>query len=235
MQMRPQHIQGYSIGVVALVAVGGSLTFEPAGASDLSKEPQALVRMAQATEAKGKQRLDTWSSSVKAPEAKKKQAAADPPKPDADKDRGTPAGQMQPQVHANNGGITACFDTLARASSQAVDGEHQAFSFWDQKRPNDGTFRSIVSLRYPHAAAPRGASIIINSPVGGACEATTLQVMPTLRPCNAIQADLMKNGRAVANLAGLALIQLPEDLSYLLLPTAGDGCAIVAIRAIQSR
>src|SRR5690606_12924776 len=118
----------------------------------------------QATETK-KPRLENWASSVKSADAKRRQAAAEPAPPskkDADPSerRGVPAGQILPQLHASNGGVTACFDTLARASSQAVDGEHQAFSFWDPKRPNDGTFRSIVSLRYPHATAPRGAAVI---------------------------------------------------------------------------
>jgi hypothetical protein len=190
--------------------------------------------MAQAPDTK-KPRVDSWASSIKQPEAKKKQASAEATKPEADKDRGAPAGHLQPQLHASNGGVTACFDTLARATSQAVDGEHHAFSFWDSKQPNESTFRSIVSLRYPHAAAPRGAAIIINSPVAGACDATTLQVMPTQRSCGAIQGDLMKTGKAVANLAGLALIQVPQDLSYMLLPTAGDGCTIVAIRVIRAQ
>lgn len=236
-----------AISSIALITVASALTFEGAGADDARKAPDVPVRVAQATEPKGdgkKPRIESWSSSVKAPDAKRKQAGADPaesapanaaPGSEDMKDRGVPAGQLQPQLHASNGGITTCFDSLARATSQVVDGEHQAFSFWDLKRPNDGTFRSIVALRYPHATAPRGASIIINSPVGGLCDATTLQVIPTLRPCNAIQGDLMKNGRAIANLTGLALIQLPQDLSYVLLPTAGDGCAIVAIRVIRSQ
>ncbi len=86
-----------------------------------------------------------------------------------------------------------------------------------------------------HGAPRLNACERRNSPVGGACDATTFQIMPTLRSCNAIQGDLMKSGKAVANLTGLALIQVPQDLSYLLLPTAGDGCAIVAIRAIRSQ
>ncbi len=229
-----QQILRSTIAVGALVAVGGTLTIGLAGADDVRRGTDAGIRMAQAPEAK-KQRLDSWASSVKQPDAKKKQASADVSKPEADKDRGAPAGHLQPQLHASNGGITTCFDTLARATSQAVDGEHHAFSFWDSKKPNESTFRSIVSLRYPHAAAPRGASIIINSPVGGACDATTLQVMPTQRSCSAIQGDLMKTGKAAANLAGLALIQVPQELSYMLLPTAGDGCAIVAIRVIRAQ
>lgn len=230
-----QHVFGLPVAVVAVILLGSSPASAPAGAGDARKGPDALVRTAQAADAKGKPRLQSWASSVKTPEAKKKAVAAETPKPDADKDRGVPAGQIQPQLHASRGGITTCFDSLARASSQVVDGEHQAYSFWDPKRPNEGTFRSIVALRYPQAMAPRGAAVIVNSPVGGACDATTFQIMPTLRPCNAIQADLMKSGKAVANLTGLALIQVPQDLSYLLLPTAGDGCAIVAIRSIRSQ
>jgi hypothetical protein len=222
----------------------GSLAIQPAMSDHPENSAPVSVRVAQAATPK-KQRLDGWASSVKAPEAKKKQpvetsstAAAKPDKDaaqDTSGDRGVPAGQIQPQQHASSGGITTCFDSLARASSQTVDGEHQAFSFWDPKRPNESTFRSIVALKYPHATAPRGAAVIINGPVAGACDATTLQIVPTVRPCSSIQADLMKNGRAVANLTGLALIQVPQDLSYLLLPTAGDGCAIVAIRAIRSQ
>lgn len=169
--------------------------------------------------------------SAAAEESPAKSPAVDP------KDvRGAPAGQLQPQAHASNGGITTCVDSLARASSQAVDGEHQAFSFWDPNRPNEGTFRSIVSLRYPNPTAPRGVAVIINSPnVGSTCDATTLQVLPTARTCAAIQSDIMKNGRAIANLTGLALIQAQQDVTYMLLPTAGDGCTIVAIRSIRSQ
>ncbi len=223
------------VAVAAVVLLGSAPVFAPAGAGDPRNRPDAVVRMAQAAETNGKPRLQSWASSVKTPEAKKKTVAAEAPKPDTDKDRGVPAGQIQPQMHASRGGITKCFDSLARASSQVVDGEHQSYSFWDPKQPNEGTFRSIVALRYPQAMAPRSAAVIVNSPVGGACDATTFQVIPTLRSCSVIQGDLMKSGKAVANLTGLALIQVPQDLSYLLLPTAGDGCAIIAIRSIRSQ
>jgi hypothetical protein len=223
-----------------LLAVGLPVVATGVRAEVIESRPAATWRVAQVAEPK-KQRMENWASSVKAADAKKKQGAEAPSpaehkETEARADRGVPAGQIQPQVHASNGGITTCFDSLARASSQAIDGEHQAFSFWDRQRPNESTFRSIVSLRYPQATAPRGAAIIINSPVAGsACDATTLQIVPTLRPCSAIQGDLIKNGKAIANLAGLALIQAPQDLSYLLLPTAGDGCTIVAVRVIRSQ
>jgi hypothetical protein len=235
--MLKQKLRGLlSCAAVVVLTVTGAHAIVSARADEARDRS---YRMAQAADPK-KQRIESWAFPVKAPESKKKQlperptASATPAK-DGQDERGVPAGQLQPQLHASNGGITTCFDSLARASSQAVDGEHQAYSFWDQKRPNEGTFRSIVSLRYPHAAAPRGAAVIINAPVGGACDATTLQITPTLRTCSAVQGDLRKSGKAVANLAGLALIQTPQDLSYLLLPTAGDGCTIVAIRVIRSQ
>jgi len=65
------------------------------------------------------------------------------------------------------------------------------------------------------------------------CDATTVQVVPTTRPCSAIQGSLISKGKAVANLAGLALIQTSGDVSYLLLPTAGDGCTIVSMMVIR--
>lgn len=149
-------------------------------------------------------------------------------------DKGEPAGQLQPQVHAGNAGITACFDSLARASSRVIDGPHRAFSFWDAKKPDTGTFRSVVALNYGGTISPRGAALIINSPMRDAtCDATTVQVVPTARPCSAIQGSLMTKGKAVANLAGLALIQTPGDVSYLLLPTAGDGCTIVSMMVLR--
>ena len=150
--------------------------------------------------------------------------------------RGEPPGQLQPQAHANNGGVTACFDSLARASSHVIDGEHQAFSFWDRERPNAGTFRSVIGMRYGGNIAPKGVAVIVNSPMAQSeCDATTFQVVPTARPCSAIQNSLIEKGKAVANLVGLALIQTPGDVSYMLLPTAGDGCAIVSITVIRRK
>jgi len=152
----------------------------------------------------------------------------------ATEDKGEPAGQLQPQVHASNAGITTCFDSLARASSHVIDGPHRAFSFWDPRKANTGTFRSVVSLSYGGNVSPRGAALIINSPLKDeSCDATTVQVVPTSRPCSAIQASLIEKGKAAANLAGLALIQTPAGINYLLLPTAGDGCTIVSMTVIR--
>lgn len=149
-------------------------------------------------------------------------------------DKGEPAGQLQPQIHASNAGISACFDTLARASSHVIDGPHRAFSFWDPKKLNSGTFRSVVALKYGGAISPRGAAMIVNSPTRDTgCDATAVQVVPTVRPCSAIQNSLIEKGKAVANLTGLALIQAPGDVSYLLLPTAGDGCTIISMSVFR--
>jgi hypothetical protein len=172
-----------------------------------------------------------------APEKPTQKAAAEPPRPAKAapaEDKGEPAGQLQPQAHASSAGITSCFDSLARASSHVIDGQHRAFSFWDPKKPDTGTFRSVVALRYGDAVSPRGAAVIVNSPMRDAtCDATTIQVVPTARPCSAVQSGLIGRGKAVANLTGLALIQSPGDVSYLLLPTAGDGCAIVSMTVFR--
>lgn len=178
-------------------------------------------------------KADAKDGAAKAAAAKEGPGKTEPQaRPAADK--GEPAGQLQPQAHASNGGVTACFDSLARASSHVIDGEHQAFSFWDRARPDTGTFRSIIALRYGSNVSPRGAAVIVNSPMQTSeCDATTLQVMPTARPCSAIQNSLIEKGTAVANLTGLALIQTKNDTSYLLLPTAGDGCAIVSLTVIR--
>lgn len=171
------------------------------------------------------------SSGKKTPGTRSQGAAtADKPIAAPSPDTAAPASELQPQRHAANGRISACYDTLARASSSVIDGNHEAFSFWDTSKPNERPFRSVVALNYANQSTSRGAAIIINGKsASGDCDSTTVQVLPTARSCSAIQNELMKDGKAIANLAGLSLIRNPQNSSYILLPTSGGGCAIVAM------
>jgi len=222
------------IGRAKSVAFVGIFIAASAGVIASSGCSRAESDSARAVQAETKRA--TPASKPTLPQRPKVKTAHEPKQsnPETAEDKGEPAGQLQPQLHASNAGITACFDSLARASSHVVDGPHRAYSFWDPKKLNTGTFRSIVAMNYGGNVSPRGAAVIVNSPMrDSTCDATTVQVVPTARPCSAIQSSLITKGKAVANLTGLALIQTDGEVSYLLLPTAGDGCAIVSMAVIR--
>ncbi|HLJ72849.1 MAG TPA: hypothetical protein VKU03_16155 [Roseiarcus sp.] len=125
---------------------------------------------------------------------------------------------------------------MTRLLPQVVDAPHDAFSFWSSQNADDHLFGSIAALSYPQPSAPRGASIVLATPTkSGECEAAGVQVVPTARSCGAIQAALMNSGRAVANLEGLPLIENPAGVRYLLAPSAGNGCIVIAVTVLRPK
>ncbi len=157
----------------------------------------------------------------------------DPPPPVLQPGEVTQAPLFQALVHARQAGLAACTDALTRLLPEVVDAPHDAFSFWSTQNADDHLFGSIAALSYPQPSAPRGASIVFATPAkSGQCEAAGVQIVPTARSCGVIQAVLMKAGRAIANLEGLALIENPAGFRYLLAPSAGNGCIVIAVTVL---
>jgi hypothetical protein len=139
-------------------------------------------------------------------------------------------GELQPVLHAQQAKITTCMDTIVRQSAAAIDAPHAAASSWTSAAPNQNLFVSIVGLSYQSPLAPNAAAVILSAPVGpGRCEGTVVQIIPSARSCSVIQASLLKTGRTIAMLQGLAVVQTELGVRNLLLPTAGGGCTLVAV------
>jgi hypothetical protein len=139
-------------------------------------------------------------------------------------------GELQPILHAQQAKITTCMDTIVRQSAAAIDGPHAAVSSWTNAAPNQNLFVSMVALNYKSPLAPNAAAVILAAPVGpNRCEGEVVQVIPSARPCSVVQALLVKTGRTIAMLQGLAVVQTQFGVRNLLMPTAGGGCTLVAV------
>ncbi len=153
-------------------------------------------------------------------------AAPAPPKPPP-----STAAEPQPLVHASQAGVKACLDGIGRAALATIDTDHAAISQWSTGAADAHVFESIISLAYPNRIAPRAAAVLLAAPTQSqSCDTSTVQVFPTARPCNAVLADLLKNGKIVADLAGVPISQnSTTGARQILMPTAGNGCVMVVV------
>jgi hypothetical protein len=149
------------------------------------------------------------------------------PAPQAPAPQGAlPTGEFQPVIHAQNAKITTCMDNILAQSASVIDTAHTAISTWVSAAPNDNVFQSILGLSYPNKGAPNAAAVIFAAPLGpGKCQGQTVQIYPTAQPCSAVQASLIKEGRTIATLQALPVVEAKGGVRDLLLPTAGGGVA----------
>ncbi len=106
-------------------------------------------------------------------------------------------------------------------------------SQWSTAAPDSHMFESIVSLAYPNRIAPRAAAILLAAPTPAQnCDSSTVQIFPTARPCNIVEADLLKEGKVIADLGGLPVTQSPNGARQILLPTAGNGCVMIVVTLV---
>lgn len=138
-----------------------------------------------------------------------------------------PADRPQPVIHAKNAGFGPCLTAVERGAAVSIDTPHIAFSSWNPGAPNLHVFESIVALVHNNQMAPRSASIILATPASSGCDSIAVQVYPTARPCPDIERDMLQTSRALGSLAGLSLLEKAET-RQMLMPTAGNGCVIVA-------
>ena len=170
-----------------------------------------------------------------APAASAPQPAPAPPAPpaipaDTPRPALSAAAEPQPVIHATNAGVKACLDGIVRASNGTIDTQHTAMSQWFNGAADNHAFQSIVALAYPNKVAPHAAAILLGAPTATrACDTSTVEVFPTARPCNDVLGDLLKTGKVVADLSGLLVTQNAGGVRQILLPSAGNGCVIVAV------
>jgi hypothetical protein len=164
-------------------------------------------------------------SATTAPAAPQAGAAAPVPQAPA-----TTTGDFQPVLHARAAKITTCMDTIVGLSATVIDSAHTAISTWSSAAPNDNIFQSMIGLTYANNAAPNAAAVILAAPVGaGKCEGESVQVYPFAQSCTALQAALIKQGRTVATLRAMPVIQTNSGFEDILLPSAGGGCVVVSV------
>lgn len=157
-------------------------------------------------------------------------APAEPPAPQPQATQAA-IGEFQPVLHAQGAKITTCMDTIVGQSATVIDAPHTAISSWATAAPNDNLFVSIVGLSYANnKATPNGAAIVFAAPVGTAkCEGSTVQIYPFAQSCSALQASLIKEGRTIATLRALPVVETKNGYRDVLIPTSGGGCVLVSV------
>ena len=141
----------------------------------------------------------------------------------------SPPEKPEPVLHAGNAGLGACTSAVERGSAAAINAPHSAFSNWNPGAPNLHAFESIVIETYQSAVAPRAASVILASPSANGCDATTVQVFPSARPCVDVEKDMLTASSLIGKLAGLPLYRTNANEHRVLMPTAGNGCVIIGV------
>lgn len=143
-------------------------------------------------------------------------------------------GEFQPVLHAQGAKISTCMDTIVGESAAVIDSAHTAISSWSSTAPDSNTFVSIVGLSYANKTAPNAAAVMVAAPIGpGKCQGATVQVYPVAQSCSALQASLIKEGHTVAALQALPVIETKSGSRDVLIPTAGGGCALLAVSLRQ--
>ena len=136
----------------------------------------------------------------------------------------------QPVAHARNAAVRSCLPALQELSQMVVDGQHVAYSTWNTGAANDRLFQSIVGLKYENTTAPYGVSILVAAPMQAEkCDGATVQIQPSALACDKIARTLAGAQLPSADLNGIRLIQATNSTRVVLLPTRGNGCAVVGI------
>jgi hypothetical protein len=132
--------------------------------------------------------------------------------------------------HATQAGASECLGALGQALQHSVDAPHDAHSLWSVEAPALHNFVSIAGLRYTNVVAPHGVVVTSAGPNAAAgCDTMSVQILPSSRSCAAIQSGLGGGVKALGQLGDMPLIELADGTRIVLLPTAGNGCALVGV------
>ena len=148
--------------------------------------------------------------------------------------QGTPANDdanFQPIIQAKSAGLSACLGGINAISHMTIDSTHTAVSTWNKDTPNDRMFNSVVGLTYKNQIAPKAISVLVTAPTAAKkCDGTTVQVQPSSLACDVIEKNLSAGSKEKFNeMNSIPMIQVSQEQRYLLMPTQGNGCVVVAV------
>lgn len=158
-------------------------------------------------------------------------ATAAPPAPAAPAANPANAGVSQKLVEAG-AGCTGRVDAIAR-DSLAGTKTLLPVSGFNRAEPGKHMVSVVIGQSFgPDAKVPYGLTGIVAAPGAGGsrCDGYRFQVMPSPLACKDIQADILKGGSVVADLAGFPLLQNASGQIALMPAAGGNGCVVVNVR-----
>ena len=158
-----------------------------------------------------------------------KAAAADPAKAEP---------EFQVLTQLRNAGVKTCLQTAQGLGAYTMNGvtEYAATSTWSPKQPDGHLVVSTIGQKFGNAAAaPMAISSVFSAPnAAGKCDGAGVQVIPSSVSCQQIQAQILQKGKALADLAGIPMMQDQNNGRVMLMPSAGNGCVIVGFNNLYS-
>lgn len=168
----------------------------------------------------------------------KKPAEAPPPPAAAEQTGPTAAGEVAAPdplvVQLDKAGVKTCLTTMTALGKKTLPGVagYARAANWQTKTPNERLASVILGQSYPDGAPlPKAFSMLFGSPSGKTkCDGYSVQVIPTVEKCSALQTKILIRGKKIGDLSGIPFLNDVNGAQVLLLPSAGDGCVLVGVR-----
>ena len=141
--------------------------------------------------------------------------------------------EFQVTAQLRNAGVKTCLQTAQGMGAYTMNGvtEYAAASSWNAKTPDTRFVSALIGQKFgAGGGAPVGMSSVFSAPnPAGKCDGAGVQVIPTASACKDVQGQILQKGKALAELAGIPLLQDAANARIMLLPSAGNGCVIVGV------
>lgn len=199
-----------------------------ASATAQENAPAAQEQPASGAEA-AKKRRRARKPAEAAPAPKSPEAAAPPTAADA----GDPLVEQ-----LSKAGVKGCLAGMSAMAKQTLGGvvSYGRAANWQTSAPNQRLASLILGQSYPQGAPlPKGLSIMLGAPAGPAkCDTYGVQVIPTKDKCADLQTKITVRGKKLGDISGIPFLNDVNKSQIMLLPSAGDGCVLVALRIVYS-
>ena len=146
-----------------------------------------------------------------------------------------PAGAQQPEppfvAHMRQAGIKTCGTVYPALGQLLTEGsQFMVQSSWNRAAPDAHSVLALVGMTYGTAPA---AGVVFASPSGNRCDGNLVRVVPFAEDCNAATRRLPQGSSPAANLAGVAVYNLPAAGGQAMLLAAGTGCVALSILRVE--
>lgn len=134
-------------------------------------------------------------------------------------------------AHIRQAGIKTCGTVYPALGQLLTEGsQFMVQSSWNRAAPDTHSVLALVGMTYGTAPA---AGVVFASPSGNRCDGNLVRVVPFAEDCNAAMRRLPQGSSPAANLAGVAVYNLPAAGGQAMLLAAGTGCIALSILRVE--
>jgi hypothetical protein len=130
-------------------------------------------------------------------------------------------------------GVKTCLPAIAEMGKKTLPGVagYARAANWQNQSPNERLASVVLGQAYPEGAPlPKAIAVLLGAPAGKKCDTYGVQVIPTKDKCTDLQTKILIRGKKVGELSGIPFLNDVNGSQVMLVPSAGDGCVLVALR-----